>query len=449
MALRTIAAVLALCACALAAPPPGRGSVLVIHDGSDAALDAGAFQEELVQRGFTVRSQLLQEHPVLLEYGERAFDSVVVLPGQLKGLGRTLRARDFVEHMRKGGNLLLASTPQQSPAVVREIANQLGFAVSPKGVEFRSDFTDVVHARYPHILESVDGNALEGAAVAKLGANELLLGLVGGPRSSYSFNSIKHAPNATLVDPFALGEDNYLAVGLQTLHNARFAWVGAPALLTGAAGAELTSWVFQETCNLRLAAATHANVLGESQEFYNVLEPVTYCAQIEQWDPLAAAWKPYANASDAQLEFRMLDPYYRLDLNASGCVAFTLPDQYGMFTFALDYMRRGYSFLNDHQIVTVLQRANDAWDRSWTITNSWVYLGGVTTSVMGFLAFVVLYLAAPDAAVEAAAAAAEKPAAAASDADADDVDADATGKREKSRRADKPRVAKSEKKKRS
>lgn len=395
MASTFLAAVLALCACVYAIPPPGSNTVLIIHDESNQGVSVEAFSNDLNDRGYTVETKQLKEHPVLSEFGERSYDNVVVIPGKLKGFGKQLRAQDFIDHMKQGGNLLLLSTPQYSPAIVREIGQQLGFSISSKGVEYRSDFIDEVRLPYPQIVSSA--SELVGSAVAKIDTdNELLMGLVQGVRSSYSYNAKRNAPaNSSVTDVFALGTDNYLAVGMQSLNNARFAWVGSSDLISGSAGFELTNWVFKESGNLRLDWARHSNVLNSSELFYNVDEPLNYCAKIEEWDHLVGEWKPFRNMSDVQIEFRMLDPYYRLNLNESGCVSFTAPEQYGMFTFALDYMRRGYTFLKDHQIVTVLQRSNDAWDRSWTITNSWVYLGGVTTSVMGFLVFVVLYLASP------------------------------------------------------
>ncbi|GMM50252.1 dolichyl-diphosphooligosaccharide-protein glycotransferase [Starmerella bacillaris] len=394
MVSRLLTILLALCASVLAIPPPESQRVLIVHDEANSDLDVQSLGADLVSRGYNVDVAQFTQHPQLLHFGERVYDNVLILSGKLKAFGKTLRAADFLQHMKLGGNLLMLSTPKHNPSTVREVADQLGFTVAPKGVEYANDFNNDLVAHQAYIIPEASGD-LNGASVAKLGDNELLLPLISGAPTSYSFNRMKQAANTTVSDVFALGEDNTLAVGLQTLSNSRFAWIGSPELLKGEIGNKLTSWVFKEMNNLRLVKATHVNELGESDVFYQVNEPVVYCAQVEEWDPKDGKWYAYLYRDEIQLELRMLDPYYRLNLKRTGCIAFNMPDQYGMFTFHLDYKTPGFSFLKDDQIVTVLQRSNDAWDRSWTITNSWVYLGGVTTSVMGFMAFVVLYLAAP------------------------------------------------------
>jgi oligosaccharyltransferase complex subunit beta len=108
------------------------------------------------------------------------------------------------------------------------------------------------------------------------------------------------------------------------------------------------------------------------------------------------------NANDVQLEFTMLDPYYRLTLQPDVSAStpevtiykteFKIPEQYGMYTFRTFYRRAGLSFVDAEEIVTVRHIANDEWPRSWQITNAWVYLTSAVTVIAGWFTFVVLYL---------------------------------------------------------
>ena len=56
-------------------------------------------------------------------------------------------------------------------------------------------------------------------------------------------------------------------------------------------------------------------------------------------------WETYT-PNDVQFEAIMLDPYVRKNMTAIGTklvASFKLPDQYGVFTFKVDYKRRGLS----------------------------------------------------------------------------------------------------------
>jgi oligosaccharyltransferase complex subunit beta len=71
-----------------------------------------------------------------------------------------------------------------------------------------------------------------------------------------------------------------------------------------------------------------------------------YTIEIEEYK--GKKWVPY-NANDVQLEFIMLDPYVRLNLkndnNGKYTALFNIPDVYGIFTFKVEYNRKGYGYL--------------------------------------------------------------------------------------------------------
>lgn len=115
-------------------------------------------------------------------------------------------------------------------------------------------------------------------------------------------------------------------------------------------------------------------------------------------------------ANDAlQLEFTMLSPFHRLDLEPSGRTAnstiystrFTVPDQHGIFSFRVNYKRPFFSNIEEKEEVTVRHFAHDEFPRSWKITGGWVWIAGLWSVIGGFLAFVVVWLySAPKATVD-------------------------------------------------
>lgn len=116
------------------------------------------------------------------------------------------------------------------------------------------------------------------------------------------------------------------------------------------------------------------------------------------WDKYVPYTPP---ASDnIQLEFSMLSPFHRLNLVPSYTTPFStvysatfkLPDQHGIFNFFVDYRRPFLTVVEEKNQVTVRHFAHDEWDRSWTISAAWPWIGGVTVTIIGWIAFVAVWL---------------------------------------------------------
>ncbi len=101
-----------------------------------------------------------------------------------------------------------------------------------------------------------------------------------------------------------------------------------------------------------------------------------------------------------QLEFTMLSPFHRIPLSPSTTTAngtvfsatFTTPDQHGIFAFKVNYKRPFLTPIEEKRQVTVRHFAHDEWPRSWAITGAWPWIAGLWTVILGFVAFVVLWL---------------------------------------------------------
>lgn len=378
---------------ALALPPPEYERVLVVFDDSNADIEVSQVVDPLKERGFKVQTAGVKDHAKLQEYGERLADSVILLPGRVKALGSTMKMPDLFEFMELGGNIVALTTPRYAPAVLRDVGTKLGIEISGRGVQYQNNFeTQLIPDG--EIVKSLPSTLSEQTSVAKLSDNEYLLALLEAPYTGYAWNAGKDSTTDTASNIFGAGNELVLAAALQSTIGSRFVWLGSADLLKSAETAkEITGWALHEFGELRLANAEHSEVAtGESHLHYSIEQDLRYCADIEEWDPELPGWKPYRNIEDVELEFKMLNPYYRLNLNSIGCVEFKTPEQYGMFTFQVDYRRPGLTFLEDKQVVTIHHRANNEWDRSWSIANSWVYLAGVGATVIGFLVFVFLYV---------------------------------------------------------
>jgi oligosaccharyltransferase complex subunit beta len=113
-------------------------------------------------------------------------------------------------------------------------------------------------------------------------------------------------------------------------------------------------------------------------------------------------WGPFEvpAGDDLQLEFSMLSPFQRLNLErkqttGQACtygVAFKLPDQHGIFNFMINYKRPFLTSIEEKNTVSVRHMAHDEWPRSYVISGAWPWLAGIGATVMGFLGFCALWM---------------------------------------------------------
>lgn len=110
------------------------------------------------------------------------------------------------------------------------------------------------------------------------------------------------------------------------------------------------------------------------------------------------------SSDNLQLEFSMLSPFHRLNLVADPftgtevatsrtySTSFKLPDQHGIFNFKVNYKRPFLSNIEEKNTVTVRHFAHDEYPRSWAISNAWPWIAGNVVTIVGWLAFVAIWL---------------------------------------------------------
>ena len=350
--------------------------------------------------------------------------NVVVLPNRAKKLASNIDHASLLTYANNGGNLVIVSQESGTQLDVSIFLNQLGIYPSPKGYKY-TDFhsgSDAPLAKIesPHFLnkhivsEEVSELSLADSAVALISNSEYLVPLLKASRTSFTTNG-----DATKDSVWHTGNEGYLSVAFQGLNNGRVLWLGSPAPLMDASfNKELVNsvvqWTFQLKSVIRATFSHHKRVDASGQtelpfvdedDYYKIKDTAYFEIGLSRYDADKKTWVPYTveeedAANKVQLEFVMLDPYYRLDLNhtqsteteAVYAALFQLPDQHGMFTFSVDYKRPGLSYVKVEDVVPVRHLANDEYARSWEIPNSSVYMAGYGVVVVGWLAFVVLFL---------------------------------------------------------
>lgn len=116
------------------------------------------------------------------------------------------------------------------------------------------------------------------------------------------------------------------------------------------------------------------------------------------WDK----WTPFSipEADELQLEFSMLSPFHRLNLqpvqssedSTTYSASFKLPDQHGIFNFKVNHKRPFLSNVEEKNTVSVRHIAHDEWPRSWLISGAWPWITGLGATITAWLGFCALWL---------------------------------------------------------
>ena len=302
---------------------------------------------------------------------------------------------------------------------------------------------------------SGDGTIAFPRAVAQILGSEspLTAPILRAQQTAYTYSPNEDSESAD--EPFAVGEQIALVSALQARNSARFTVFGSAEALedawanakfkdtTGRSGRtanqqfaeQVSAWTFQETGVLKVVRAEHylsqggqeSSSSNESSLQLSSLNPSIYRIKndvvssplfstkvsllanlgtqtfdielseysLDRWVPLKTH-----NADEIQLEFSMLSPFYRLNLaptfqtsqSTLYRASFKLPDQHGIFRFEVNYKRPFLTNLDVKREVTVRHFAHDEWPRSWEISGGWVWIAGVWTTVVAWIAFVGLWL---------------------------------------------------------
>ncbi|PLB37953.1 dolichyl-diphosphooligosaccharide-protein glycotransferase [Aspergillus candidus] len=431
----------------------GNRLLVVLEDADDKGLYS-TFWGDLEARGYDLDFQSPKSSDLsLFKYGEKAYDHLLILPPRSKGLGPALSPKNIVDFVNNDGNVLLGlSGKSTTPSAISSLLIELDFHMS-------SDRSSVVvdHFNYDTISAPEKHDVLivprpgqlrpdtkdffggEGvlafptASPHTLGDdNNLVAPIVRAPATAYSYNPKESS--GSVEEVAATGSQLDIVSAMQGRNSARFTLLGSVESLqdhwfsatvktpsgkkTQTANREfaqqLTAWTFKETGVLKVgkvehSLATDVELKEPNPAMYRVKNEIVYSIELSEYDQ--DHFVPFeVPANDAlQLEFTMLSPFHRLDLEPSGRTAnstiystrFTVPDQHGIFSFRVNYKRPFFSNIEEKEEVTVRHFAHDEFPRSWKITGGWVWIAGLWSVIGGFLAFVVVWLySAPKATVD-------------------------------------------------
>jgi oligosaccharyltransferase complex subunit beta len=410
---------------------PGRNT-LVLLDDLQIKSTHSIFFRSLEEKGhslhfFEASSPDLQ----LSKYGDYLYDNLVIFAPQVEEFGGSLTIDALLNFIDDGRHVLIAGDSQVSEPV-RELAQECGVGFGDENTFVidhlhydaadEGDHTLVVLGEENIVKASIITGELAGPVIFRgtglslEAGNSLLRPIVSAHTTSYVY-----APNKVVKDdPELKGRKVALIAALQARNNARVVVSGSLAFFSdqffsktvkevtfGADGANaevaaasgnaalatnLASWTFGDRGVLRASNVRH-HLVGEVEppRVYTVKEDVEYAVDVEEWD--GAKWVPYDQT--IQLEFVMLDPYHRLNLqreanSATHKVQFKVPDVYGIFTFRVEYQRPGYTNIDLRQAVTVRPLRHNQYERF--ILSAYPYYAAAASMMFAVPVFAVFFL---------------------------------------------------------
>lgn len=101
-----------------------------------------------------------------------------------------------------------------------------------------------------------------------------------------------------------------------------------------------------------------------------------------------------------QVEVAMLYPFHRLSLepisragnSSKYMTTLKLPDQHGIYNIRVNYKRPYYTYIDEKVTVTVRHFAHNEWPRSFDISGSLVWVGGIWVTIISWIAFILVWL---------------------------------------------------------
>jgi len=374
--------------------PTGR-KILVVVENLNIKSTHSLFFKFLEEKSYQLKFATTEEPIEFQKYGKWVYDHLILFTpsaDEINGL-KADKISEFVDD----GHSVLVAVDSTVGHLIREFASECNveFDAAETSVldHFHYDETDsqgphtLLVVDQPHDVEVLNGKdnknpiLFRGIGADMVEDSILVYPLLSGYQSTYS-----HNPTSVVKDTHVVGRKTSLVTALQARNNARVIFSGSIEMFgdkfftakahkhgskeffpSGNAKfcEEITLWAFQERGILRYSNITHHKV-GETHESetYTVNDEIVYSIVIEEWN--GRRWIPYI-ADDVQIEYSMLDPYIRSALKPNQKGVYTvqtkLPDVYGVFTFRVDYVKKGYGFFTAISRVPVRPYRHNQFER--------------------------------------------------------------------------------------
>jgi len=409
---------------------PGGKRILAILESEDVEKTHSIFFKSLTERGYNLDFKTIDEDKVAFKsYGEWNYDNLILFAPSGTDFPTGISAKTVLDFVDEGHNVLAVGGSEMGK-MLRDISSDCNVEFDEEETFVIDHFNfDVSDADGKHTILVVDPSNIVVAPIIfekKIEApilfqgvgqdieedSALLFSVLSASSTAYS-----HVPSEKIEELHVAGKLTSLVSALQARNNARVVFAGSLEMFSdkffnspvekhtadGTAkkypksgnehfAKQLVGWLFQERGILRAINVQHHRA-GEKEapSTYTIKEDIEYSVEIQEWN--GRKWVPFL-AKDVQLEFRMLDPYVRItlkhDSNGKYFTSFKLPDVYGVFTFKIEYTRRGYGFLSSITRTPVRPFRHNEYERF--IESAYPYYASAFSMMFGLFIFSWFFL---------------------------------------------------------
>lgn len=325
---------------------------LVILDDWNNVESHSLFWEQIRKASYVIEFKMVDDINIKLDfYGEKLYDTIILFVPSFtddQAKNSELSIKKILDHFDNGHNLMIIAD--------KNVHSYLRNLVTEFGVDFDDYNSQVKDSLYMHSLkESLQQDLL------KMRNNEIVvtkdvvpvknvfhnpsgyilyegIGLDVDPHNQYLFSILKADENSYSVNSesglyYNFGDKIKLVTGYQGRNNKRVTITGSASLCSNKfyylsdfenAGPQnspnaifcndLINWNFQRTGVLKYENVRHHRKSdGKTLDIYRIKDELVYMVDIYEYDFVSDSWKPYLT-DDLQIEYSMMDPFYRLQL---------------------------------------------------------------------------------------------------------------------------------------
>jgi oligosaccharyltransferase complex subunit beta len=363
------------------------------------------FFDNMREDGHVLTFKMASSNPEIKYYDQYFYDNILLMaPSTI--LKENLAQAELIDFVDKEGHNILMFADESSGITYRKLANQFGIDFEMVGYELRdhdnnnskkfSQEGEVVFSS--HLFEGIKDTpiftkpeaeiAFRGVGHLVDSTNDFVFPILRAAdstfstKSDYSDISSVSGNKLSLVSAYQARNNNrVLFVGSMDMCSNKFSeFSKVKGLISTAANNvfchEIAQWAYQQRGVLVQTHHKHFEVdtkhTGVDPENYPLETEIVFYTRISAYHHehrgTVKEWGAF-NRKDVQMEFFMLDPYYRLDMKLvcgfSGTYKQFLrtPHKLGIYKLKVHYWRYGYTYLDYEKEVSNIQLRHDQHPR--------------------------------------------------------------------------------------
>jgi len=343
---------------------------LVILDDWNMVETHSMFWGQLKNASYVLEFKMVDEVNIKLDfYREKLYESIILCVPSLtddQARNTELSIRKILQHFDDGHNIMIIADKNVN-SYLRNLVTEFGVDFDDYDSQVKDSFhlhslknnlnKDLIDRRDNEII--VTKNVIPIKNVFTANNNYILyegIGMETDPHNNYIFSALRADDNTYSVNSksglyYSFGNKIKLVAAYQGRNNKRVTITGSSKLCSNefyflssvneqgplnSANAifcnDLIMWNFERSGVLKYKNERHQRKEdGKNLDIYRIKDELEYMVDIYEYEFKTDSWKPYLT-DDLQIEYTMMDPYYRLQLKM---LALGKPTYYVSFKVSL------------------------------------------------------------------------------------------------------------------